>query len=137
MGRKNNIPEFDFAQRPLSYRIIDGINGFINKDTNKKLDNNFDKVIYFKTETRKTCIGELKYIVFYTDGSVVCPDLTPKQIVKIREAQKGYIGFKQERDKVRGCYNTYAVQHLDRAHSYPHNINLDLLIENNMVLPLQ
>lgn len=137
MAKKNNIPEFDFAQKPLSYRIMDGLTGFMNKDTNKKLENDFDRIIYFKTETMKTCVGELKYIVFYTDANIVCPDLTPKQVTKIKAAQKGYIGFKQQRDNVRGCYNTYAVQHLSRAHSYPHNINLDLLIENNAVLPLQ
>lgn len=137
MAKANNNPEFDFAQRPLSYRIIDGITGFMNKQSDKKLDQDFDRVIYFKTESRKTSVGELRYIVFYTDSSVVCPDLSPKQISMIKEAGKGFIGFKQMVDKVRGRYNTFSVKHLDRAHSYPCNLNLDLLIENNAVLPLQ
>ncbi len=132
-------PEFDFAQKPLNYRIADGLNGFFGKKkTSQKLAEQFDKLVYFKIESRRTVVGELSYLVFYNDSSIVCPDLSPKQLKEVIAAKKGYIGFVQNYDKIRNRQvNKYTVKALERAHSYPCNINLDALIETNAVIPLQ
>lgn len=130
--------KFDFARKPLANRMFDGMTTMLQKGKHReKLSSDFDSVIYFKTEIQKTCLGEFRYIVFYTDGGVVCPTLSEKQLKKVIEAQKGYIGFKQEVDKLRGVVNLYTVKQLERAHSYPYNIDLDILVGNNVVLPLQ
>ena len=126
---------FDFAQKPLRYKVMDGISGLMNnKKSSKKLSSDFDKIIYFKTESTKGQFEDTKYLVFYTDGGVVTPDLSPKQLKEVISAQKGYIGFKQEVDKLRGIVHSYTVKRLERAHSYPCEINLELLIANNAVL---
>lgn len=136
---KKSEAKFEFAQRPLKYRIAEGVsNLFENRSSNKKLDETFDRIIYFKTETQKTVVGTLSYLVFYNDSSIVCPELTPKQLKEIIAAKKGYIGFVQSYSKARKeQVNQYAVKALERAHSYPHEINLDLLIAGNAVIPLQ
>ena len=137
MARKNQEYEFDFAQKPISYRIMDGLSSLRRKDSNKKIEQDYDSIVYFKTESVKSVLGDMKYVVFYNDHSIVCPDLSPKQIKMIKDFKKGYIGYKQERDVNRGWLNKYTIVPFDRAHSYPCEINLDRLIENNMVLPLQ
>lgn len=129
--------KFDFASKSLKDKMVDGVTSLMQKKNREKLSYTFDRVIYFKTEVQKTCLGEFRYIVFYTDGGVVCPTLSEKQLKKVVEAQKGYIGFKQEVDKVRGLVNLYTVKQLERAHSYPYDIDLDVLVGNNAVLPLQ
>lgn len=130
--------KFDFASKSLKDKMVDGVSSLMQKGKSReKLSSDFDRVIYFKTEVQKNCLGEFRYIVFYTDGGVVCPTLSEKQLKKVVEAQKGYIGFKQEVDKVRGIVNLYTVKQLERAHSYPYNIDLDVLVSNNTVLPLQ
>ena len=129
---------FDFVNKPLKDRMVDGVASLMQKGKSReKLSSDFDKVIYFKTEVQKTCLGDFRYIVFYTDSGVICPTLSEKQLKRVVEAQKGYIGFKQEVNRVRGVVNLYTVKQLERAHSYPYNIDLDVLVGNNAVLPLQ
>ena len=132
-------PRFDFVQDSLRGRISSGISNMLIERKQKKdrqqLKNEFDKVIYFKTETLKTVYGPQEYLIFYTDNGVISPNLSPSQLDLVFKAKKGYIGFKQEMDKTRGRVNKFAVQPLDRAHSYPCDINLELLIGNNVAIP--
>lgn len=128
---------FDFASKSLKDKMVDGVTSLMQKKSREKLSSDFDKIIYFKTEVQKTCLGEFRYLVFYTDSGVICPTLSEKQLKNVVEARKGYIGFKQEVDKIRGIVNLYTIKPLERAHSYPYNIDLDVLVGNNAVLPLQ
>lgn len=131
--------KFDFAQVPLTYRIIDTVKGLFNKKgSTKKFGQEFDKVVYFKKEKYNSNICQDAFIVFYTDNSVVCPNLNPDQVKRVKDAEKGYIASRSRYDEKTGMWkNEYTVVSLDRAHSLPCEINLELLVENNFVLPLQ
>ncbi len=129
--------DFDFANVPLRYRISDTVKGFMNKSSKKTVKGlEFDEIIYFKKETLSNMFGGTSYIVFYTDGSFVCPNLSNKQINEIKKIEKGYIGFLSEIEKNRGSVNKYSINRLDRAHSYPSELNLERLVENGYALAL-
>ena len=135
---------FDFVGKPLRYKISDGIANMRRKKSNKKIEEENDEVIYFKTESVKTVFGETRYIVFYNSYSFVSPFdkegksiFSPKQESSIISTGKGYIARNTVRNEYRGWVKNYTIVPYDRAHSYPAELNLDYLISRGMVLPLQ
>lgn len=144
MARKNEEYTFDFVGKPLRYRIMDGITNMRRENSRKKLEQENDEVIYFKTESVKTVLGETRYVVFYNSSGFVSPFdsagkciFSPKQENMIINTGKGYIARNTVRNEYRGWVKNYTIVPYERAHSYPASFNLDKLIAKGMVLPLQ
>lgn len=132
---KNN--GFDFVGVPLRYKVTETVKEFFTPKKDTKIRDCYDRIYYFKTvELKDGNFKGLYYIVFYTDSKFIIPPISRKQFDECVAKKKGYIAFQTVQDKNRGLIKQYLVKGLDRAHSFPKEMDLEKLIDNGLATQL-